>query len=336
MYVKDKPKTTAQRQKNKEIRQAAEAIRSKIQMDLYTGDFKLNGDNKAPKDFLAYFNQFVETYKDRNRNTYNNWRSAYNHLFHFTKGQLMTNKLTSAFAEKYKEYLLSAQTLGHNRSRPLAQNSKYLYFNRFCQIVRKAYNEGLLKENPVTNIRPIKKIETERQYLTIEELQALADTDFYDKDFKTVCLFAAYCGLRHSDLKNLKWSNIIFDTEVNQYIIQYRQQKTKNVEKLPVSEKVIERLGTFKNTDELIFPNLQESSNCNKKLMRWTKDAGIKKHITFHCFRHTYATLLLHNKVDIYTVSKLLGHRSIKTTQVYAKLTDQSKMEAIKALPNLN
>lgn len=73
----------------------------------------------------------------------------------------------------------------------------------------------------------------------------------------------------------------------------------------------------------------------NVGLYKWIADAGIKKKITFHCARHTHAVLLLENGTDIYTVSKMLGHRELKTTQIYAKIVDSKKIEAVKSIPML-
>ena len=81
-----------------------------------------------------------------------------------------------------------------------------------------------------------------------------------------------------------------------------------------------------------MFAGLPDPSWISKPLERWVKASGITKHITFHCFRHTYATLQLANGTDIYTVSKMLGHTNVKTSQIYAKVIDKKKHEATEAL----
>ena len=87
-------------------------------------------------------------------------------------------------------------------------------------------------------------------------------------------------------------------------------------------------LGEEKAQDERVFVGLRYSAWYNVKLLQWVMKAGITKNITFHCARHTYATLQLSLGTDIYTVSKLLGHRELKTTQIYAKVIDDKKIEA--------
>ena len=80
--------------------------------------------------------------------------------------------------------------------------------------------------------------------------------------------------------------------------------------------------------DKAVFERLKYKGYRDKQLQQWIGAAGITKHITFHCFRHTFATLQLFNKTDIYTVSKMLGHKDVKTTQLYAKVVDEAKQTA--------
>ena len=116
------------------------------------------------------------------------------------------------------------------------------------------------------------------------------------------------------------------------YRLNFTQQKTKGVEYMPISPQAYKLCGERKNDGELlVFAGLPDPSWISKPLERWVKASGITKHITFHCFRHTYATLQLANGTDIYTVSKMLGHTNLKTTQIYAKVIDKKKDEATEA-----
>jgi integrase len=115
--------------------------------------------------------------------------------------------------------------------------------------------------------------------------------------------------------------------EIGHYI-RFRQQKTKGAETLPISEQAFSLLGEQFENEERVFIGLKYSAWHNLKLQQWVMKAGISKTITFHCARHTYATLQLTLGTDIYTVSKLLGHKDLKTTQVYAKIIDEKKKDA--------
>lgn len=138
-------------------------------------------------------------------------------------------------------------------------------------------------------------------------------------------MFSALTGLRFSDIEKLKWSEVR-GTEGN-YYLQFRQEKTEGTENLPLSDQAISLLGERRKLDDKVFQGLNYT-HIDTFLPKWLLKAGIDKHVTFHSFRHTYATLQLASGTDIYTVSKMLGHRNLKTTQVYTKIVDEKKKEA--------
>ncbi|MEZ4856754.1 MAG: site-specific integrase [Gelidibacter sp.] len=140
-------------------------------------------------------------------------------------------------------------------------------------------------------------------------------------------IFSALTGLRWSDIEKLLWSEIQHSKEMG-YYIRFRQKKTKGAETLPISEQARELLGEAGKPEAKVFEGLHYSAWSNLKLQQWMLKAGITKNITFHCARHTYATLQLTLGTDIYTVSKLLGHKELRTTQIYAKVIDDKKKEA--------
>nr|WP_262887301.1 site-specific integrase [Flavobacterium solisilvae] len=193
----------------------------------------------------------------------------------------------------------------------------------------------MIAENPINRVKGIKEKESNRQYLTLDELQKLVKTDCDYPIMKDAFIFSSLTGLRFSDIKSLKWKNITYDSQ-NGYIIKFTQQKTKGVENLPISEQAIRIIGERKHDDDFVFSSLIYSAYHNKILHKWIEKAGIDKHITFHCARHSFATLQLTMNIDIYTVSKLLGHRHLKTTEIYAKVIDKKKINAVANMPDLN
>lgn len=193
--------------------------------------------------------------------------------------------------------------------------------------MKQAYKDGYLPSDLNSKIQPIKQAETQRNFLTIEELNSLVKTDCINPLMKRAAIFSALTGLRFSDIKNLIWAELEY-IEGNGHFIQFKQQKTKGVEMMPISEQAYSLLGKRIEPSEKVFEGLNYSAYENRHLADWIKEAGITKNITFHCFRHTFATLQLSEGTDIYTVSKMLGHRELKTTQIYAKIIDQTKREA--------
>ena len=97
---------------------------------------------------------------------------------------------------------------------------------------------------------------------------------------------------------------------------------------MPISEQAYKLCGTPQDPHCLVFEDLTDSAWISKPLERWISSAGIIKHITFHSFRHTFAILQLSNGTDIYTVSKMLGHTNVKTTQIYAKVVNEKEQAA--------
>jgi site-specific recombinase XerD len=127
----------------------------------------------------------------------------------------------------------------------------------------------------------------------------------------------------------LRWENI---TGGENPSIKFTQQKTRAVVYMPISVEALELCGQRKNEKDQVFEGVKKSQNCNIVINEWVKKAGIKKEITFHCFRHTFATLQLTHGTDIYTVSKMLGHADVKTTQIYAQIVDEKKQVAANAI----
>jgi integrase len=161
-------------------------------------------------------------------------------------------------------------------------------------------------------------------------LERLAKTPCNPEFLKQAAMFSALTGVRFSDIKDLKWGDI---TETpSGPSIRLRIQKTKTITTQPISKEALSYLGERGDPGSKVFQYLEYSSWLNTKLMQWVFDAGITKKIRFHNFRHTYATLLLTAGVDIYTVSKMLGHKDLATTEIYAKLVDEKKRKAAEAI----
>ena len=193
--------------------------------------------------------------------------------------------------------------------------------------MKEAVKDGILSSNPSAQVSGIKPGDPDREFLTLEELQAAANEECEIPGLKNAFIFSALTGLRWSDIEKLIWSEVQYSKQSG-YYIRFRQQKTKGAETLPISEQAAQLLGDRRKASDKVFEGLHYNAWNNLKLREWMMKAGITKHITFHCARHTYATLQISLGTDIYTVSKLLGHRHLKTTEVYAKVIDHKKQEA--------
>ncbi len=325
LYVFDRPKNDFEKQQNKETKTLAESIRAKRQIEAQAGHHGFQQRANRLKDFLAYFRELAEVRK-ASKSNYENWLSAYNYLEKFTGGNCAFGDIDEKFCSDFRGFLLSSPSLRSTKAN-LSQNTALSYFNKFKAALRQAFEEKMIADNPAKRVRGIKQAETHREFLTIEELQALAKTDCDIPELKRAALFSALTGLRWSDINKLVWSEIQH-SEAGGYFMRFTQKKTKGAETLPISEQAYKLLGERGEPGESVFKGMVYSSWYNLKLAQWATKAGIKKHVTFHCFRHTFATLQLTLGTDIYTVSKMLGHRELKTTQVYAQIVDKMKVEA--------
>lgn len=293
--------------------------------EIYTEHEKqqLKIKEKGEQNFVAYFKKLADKRKASN---YDNWISAYNYLEAFTGGNLKFANLDETFCNDFKEHLLTTKS-HKSKEATLSQNSALSYFNKLKAALKRAYKDGYLQQDLNAKVEPIKAAETRRNFLTLEEVNSLIKTACKNPLMKRAALFSILSGLRISDILKMQWSEL-HHSKANGYYIQFRQKKTEGEEMLPISEQAYSLLGERSKPADKVFEGLKYSAYENKYLYKWIKDAGITKKITFHSFRHTFACLQLANGTDIYTVSKMLGHRELKTTQIYAKVIDQTKRTA--------
>lgn len=150
-----------------------------------------------------------------------------------------------------------------------------------------------------------------------------------DGELKKAFLFACFTGLRLSDIRTFTWNKVLTTPNDSTRYIRVRMLKTQQVVNVPLSKDALGYLREMEDGDEPIFRLSSAASVIEQRLAEWAKKAGIEKHVTFHVSRHSYATMMLTIGVDIYTVSKLLGHKNVATTQIYAKIIDQKKIDAV-------
>ena len=320
IYLKKTPKTLQDRLDNQEKLRIAEGIRSQREISILKDQYGFVDKATAKMDFLAWYRAQVEK---NNKN----WAFAYNYFSDYVGGQCTMGEITIDLCKGFREYLLNARQQKH-KNKPLSQNSASGYYSTFRALLNIAYRDHLITENINDYLEAIEDTETRRDYLTLEELQRLADTPCPIAVLKNASLFSCLTGLRISDILALKWENI------EQYpdggaCLRLKTEKTDTETTLPISAEALELCG--KPGKGTVFRGLTPQMT-HYRLQQWIQAAGIEKHITFHCFRHTNATLLLDQGTDIYTVSKMLTHRNVSTTQIYTEVMDKKKREAAESI----
>jgi integrase len=294
----------------------------------------------------ANFIDYLQTLANESaKGMHQSYESLIKHLITYKGDRITFKHITKDFCIGFIEYLQTAQNGTYRRgisevnpSGLLSKSTQYIYIRVLSVALNKAVTDGIININPINQLqrfeRP-KKPDVSREYLTVEDVKQLVKIECIKPHVKQAFLFSCFTGLRFSDVSALKWEDVKTDNE-GKKVIRYTQKKTKKSESLQVSDEAFKFLperGTAKDTDTIFI--LSGNYYTNQVLKSWVLAAGVKKRVTFHVGRHTNATLLLSLGVPIETVSKLLGHSNIQTTQIYAKVIDKNKRDAVSKLDGL-
>lgn len=304
---------------------------------LYTNDEAALAEHneKLLCNFLPYVKEVIaKRHKNSSLSIITNWNRVYELLKQYSgSDSILFSQIDIAFMEDFKLYLQDAPCGGTKKGK-MSQNTASTYFSIFKAALKQAFVDGYLMVDISSKVKNIPSKEVRREYLTLEELERLANTECNDI-IKRAALFSALTSLRHIDIQQLLWKDLI--KENGRYRMNFTQEKTDGVEYQPISEQAYLLCGTPRDPDQLVFEGLPDPSWINAPVKRWVEQAGIKKKISFHCFRHSFATNQLAEGTDLFTISKMMGHTNVKTTQIYTKVVDEKKEKAADALKlNLN
>lgn len=216
--------------------------------------------------------------------------------------------------------------------RVISKNSAHHHQAVFVAALNKAVREDIIPQNPFARLDRREKIRPspeEREFLTIEELQSLIGVPCANGEVKTAFIFSCFTGLRLSDVRSLTWNKIQKMPDGETLYIHTVMQKTQKAVNLPLSSVAISFLPERGEDGETVFNLPISDTTINYHIKNWLKAGNINKAITFHCSRHTFATMMLTLGADLYTTSKLLGHANVLTTQIYSKIIDRKKVETV-------
>ena len=336
-------KTPADKAANLATLDAANAIKARRVKEIINGEA---GIKKAPGKHIRLLDWMKQRQeragkaaKDAGRkssNTAEGIKTVTAHLRRYIatayNGEDITlSKIDKRFCEGFSAYLTGDNSRWAGK---LSPNTRALYYSGLETALNEAYRKGIITVNPATFVEEREKPHgepSERDYLTAEELKTLAAAKCPNEQVKAAFLFSCFTGLRLSDIEGLTWDAIHKDGST--WCIELRMQKTRRIIYLPLSEaarRYMPERGE-KGAESLVF-DLPKRITTQSDVRTWVKRAGISKSISFHCARHTFATLALTRGADLYSISKLLGHTNIATTQIYAAIIDRRKQEAANLL----
>lgn len=317
------PETTPEAKRmNAATLKAVNTIKAQRVIDIVNGKAGITNSDKGKKIPISEFIAAFKAKKERNNIDGNTMKILAHHLEKLGVIGVPIGSVDKNFVLKFADYL---------RGLNIAQSTRARYFTALSECLNEAVRHDFITVNPFSKLDNEEKIRKEsgkREYLTGDEIKQMINTDIERDDIKRMFLFSCFTGLRSGDIKRITWNNI--ESNGKQSSLRLRMQKTRKEIVIPLSRNAMCWLPKRKDAKgaEPIFGYIHNTVIC-RTMKLWVAKAGINKRITFHCARHTFATLLITYKVDLYTVSKLLGHTDIRITQIYAKLIDQNKIDAI-------
>lgn len=337
LYLWQAPRTPVERQQNKETLELAKKIRFERGQALLESveGYRLKKDRQI--NFLDYFQTYIDNYTKKDvrmvQIALQRFRDFLNETPEYTKfaKSIKPEQLNKDMMVAFTEYL---------QSRSIGEGAKSIY-QRFKKVIKFAIEHDVMIKNPCTGV--VIKVDDQilrKDVLSLDEEQALINThyDGENTNIRRAFILCLYCGLRFCDVKDLTFANVDFANK----LLKFEQNKTKGHSAnsgviIPLNDGLLRLIGEpteSQSKDSLIFP-LPSYEMCLKALKRWVKRAGIDKHISWHCARHSFAVNILNNGANIKTVASLLGHSGLKHTEKYTRAIDKLKEDAINSLPTL-
>lgn len=337
LYLTQSPKSPIERQQNKETLELAKKIRyEKAQEQLEsTKGYRIKGKNQN-SNFFNYYRNYIERYTKKDKGEIRRslkWFMTFlreTPEYSIYSERIRPERIDKEMVKTFVDYL---------QSRCDGEGALTL-FARFKKVVKNAVEDEVIIKNPCVGIViRVDRTFLKKDILTMAEIQKLAATHYVaeNANVRRAFLFCLYSGLRYCDVRTLTFENVDYSNK----LLRFEQLKTKGHSagsgvSIPLNEGLLSLLGKPSGDNkELIFA-LPSRTKCYRELFTWVTSAGIQKHITWHCARHSFAVNTLNYGANIKTVASLLGHTSLTMTERYLRAVDELKRAAIDSLPMYN
>lgn len=368
LYLWQAPRTQLERQQNKEMLEMAKKIRFEREQELKEDKlgYRLKKE-EVEINYLDFMADYHSSYTKKDANQIRRARTVFIDFLIDPKGKLLPEKIKGSMTKEEKETIRKSnakkeaerERKAHGlvvRPQQLTKDlmkafTEYLInrftgegahtvYGRFKKMILAALDKDIIAKNPCRGVS-IKKDygQLKKEILSQEEIVLLANTHYEKEnpDIRRAFIFCLYCGLRWCDVKDLTYANVDFSNK----LLKFEQSKTKAHSAasgvvIPLNDGLLHLIGQPKdgNRNQIIFP-LPSHTMCLKALRHWVARAGIQKHITWHCARHSCGTNLLSNGANIKTVASILGHSGLTHTEKYTRAVDSLKQAAIDSMPPL-
>lgn len=369
LYLWQAPRTPLERQQNKETLDLAKKIRYERGQELLENQegYRIGKQKKEEVNYLDFMADYHASYTKKDANQIRRARTVFIDFLIDPKGKLLPEKITGSMTKEEKEVIRKSNEKKEVQRERKAQGlvvrpqqltkdlmkafTEYLInrftgegahtvYGRFKKMILAALDKDIIAKNPCRGVS-IKKDygQLKKEILSQEEIVLLANTHYEKEnpDIHRAFIFCLYCGLRWCDVKDLTYANVDYSNK----LLKFEQSKTKAHSAasgvvIPLNDGLLHLIGQPKdgNRNQIIFP-LPSHTMCLKALRHWVARAGIEKHITWHCARHSCGTNLLSNGANIKTVASILGHSGLAHTEKYTRAVDSLKQAAIDSFPPL-
>ena len=323
------PKNPLEKEENKRNKKLAERVCAERNYEFLNRANNIVNDQRKEGFFITYFDNFVVK-KGNSISDTQVYHSLRKQIIGFRGDQMRIQDIDSAYCRDFLSYLQNSPSKWGKLKSSSTISS---YYKKFRLSLKEIVREGILPKNPTDEVKVPKPIHKEREYLTKEEIRALINTPLKQYNLKQFYLLSCFTGLRHSDIKRLTWKSIV--KENNRHFIKIIIKKSKQPIKIPLSPDALEILGKRRGNDDKVVTGLVYSGYYNIIIKQWCIIAGIRKEITPHTARHTFATLFASQTKDWKSLQYIMGHKDLKTTQIYAKLVSEDVQDSMDKMEKL-
>ena len=303
------------RKQKKEAIRLADLKVLKLETEFHSDKAGLGKSYMSETNFFEFFENHLNNTKMtmNNRNGYENVISK---LIAYRGRYTLINQVDYEYCKGFGQFLVNGTKKDGN---PLSSSTIDSYYKKLTIICKELVSQGILKKNPAIAVKLPKVTHKRKEVLSKEEIKLLMDVDCKIKVLKQYFIFSIFTGIDNATCQELRWKNYVVEDGIHK--LKFTRTKTNHSYGFPLSENAVDWLNKFdrKSDDDKIFIGLTYGGHQNNILLFWLKDVGIKKHITPHCARHTFAYHYYKKTKDLFTVMNIMAHKDVSTTQRYLR-----------------
>jgi integrase len=310
-----KPTTLFAKKEKKEVLAMAEKILFQREKEFQTEKVGLGKSYMAETNLFEWIQKHLNNTKMtlNNRNAYEN---TINKLKMYRGSYTLINQVDYDYCRGFAQFL--SNTLKKDGG-SLSSSTIDSYYKKLTIICKELVQQGILKKNPAIGVKLPKVTHKRKEVLNKEEIQAIMETECRIKVLKEYFIFSVFTGIDNATCQELRWKNYVVEDGVHK--LKFTRTKTNHSYGFPLSQNAVDWLNKLdrKSDEDKIFIGLTYGGHQNNILLLWLKDAGINKHITPHCARHTFAYHFYKKTKDLFTVMNVMAHKDVSTTQRYLR-----------------